>query len=373
MTTTDSSPVAHRDEPGEVIIEVSQLTKTFGDLVAVEDATFDVFDGEFFSIIGPSGSGKTTLLRMIAGFEEPSSGTVAIGGEDCTYAKPYHRSTNMIFQDLALFPHLNVRENIEYGLIEAGIDKEEREEKVRAVLRTVDLEGYQSRPIGELSGGEQQRVALARGLVNEPSVLLLDEPLASLDEKLKETMKVELKRIQERTDITFIYVTHDQEVAMAMSDRIAIIRDGEIQQVASPRDMYRHPTNSFVADFTGAENIFDVAEWVRDGEYGTVTIGDVEIRSRIADNVDDDAPTEAQLIIRPETISVSKADGRVSGTVTDLVYKGALVDVIVDVDFGHEVFTMRAEVHDAEVEGISQGDEISLAWSDDAPRVVKRG
>lgn len=358
------------DASGEAMVQVSNLTKEFGDLTAVENANLEVRDGEFFSIIGPSGSGKTTLLRMLAGFEEPTCGTIHIEGRECTYDKPYHRDTNMIFQNLALFPHLDVKENISYGLTEAGTDRDTIDRKVTEALRTVDLEGYQDRNISELSGGEQQRVALARGLVNEPRVLLLDEPLASLDEKLKEAMKVELKQIQEKTGTTFVYVTHDQEVAMAMSDRIAILENGVIQQIDSPEVMYNFPANTFVADFTGADNIFEAEVVAVDGSSGSVRVDDFTLGAQIADNVRRENGDDCQLVIRPEEISIHRSDGRLSGTVTDLVYKGALVEVLVDVTSRSGNLPVTAEVHYEEVQSLSEGEEVYLDWDDEKARVV---
>ena len=368
---TGSSSLAKEDaKTSESIVEVSNLTKRFGDLVAVSGASFDIRNGEYFSIIGPSGSGKTTLLRMLAGFEEPTGGKIIIGNKDCTYDKPYHRNTNMIFQNLALFPHLNVMENVAYGLVEAGMEKKTREKKVDDALQTVDLEGYQDRDISELSGGEQQRVALARGLVNEPTVLLLDEPLASLDEKLKESMKVELKRIQERTGTTFIYVTHDQEVAMAMSDRIAIIDGGVIQQIASPQKLYNRPANTFVADFTGAENIHKATAIEASEKETLVRLGNLELLGKNVGNARPQSGDNVHLVIRPETISVSTTDGRISGKVTDLVYKGALMDVIIEIDTGKKTIEVQAEVHHHSTESVSRGDTVYLDWKDQDPMVV---
>lgn len=276
----------------------------------------------------------------------------------------------MIFQSLALFPHLNVKKNVEYGLVEAGVTKNSRKEKVKKALQTVDLEGYIDREINELSGGEQQRVALARGLVNEPSVLLLDEPLASLDEKLKETMKVELKRIQERTDTTFVYVTHDQEVAMAMSDRIAIVNDGKVQQISSPQEMYNSPSNTFVADFTGAKNIFGVSIADSSGQEGTVVLDGIEFYAKISEEVANGDTEDYQLIIRPEEITISSNEGRVSGRVTDVVYKGALMDIMVEVDTGTDTVLFEAEIHSEIGGSISDGDEVYLDWKDRSPLVV---
>lgn len=365
-----SSSAKEDTKTSEAVVKVSNLVKRFGDITAVSGASLDIRNGEYFSIIGPSGSGKTTLLRMLAGFEEPTEGKIIIGNKDCTYDKPYHRNTNMIFQNLALFPHLNVMENVAYGLVEAGMGKNTREEKVDEALRTVDLEGYQDRAISELSGGEQQRVALARGLVNEPSVLLLDEPLASLDEKLKKSMKVELKHIQERTGTTFIYVTHDQEVAMAMSDRIAIIDAGVIQQIASPQKLYNQPANTFVADFTGAENIYEVTAIEASEKETLVRLGNLELLGKNVGNARPQSGDNVHLVIRPETISVSATDGRICGKVTDLVYKGALMDVIVEIDVGEKTIEIQAEVHHHNTESASRGDTVYLDWNDQDPIVV---
>ncbi|WP_227377707.1 ABC transporter ATP-binding protein [Haladaptatus halobius] len=352
------------------IVEVTNLSKHYDDIIAVDDVSFSVRDGEFFSIIGPSGSGKTTLLRMLAGFEVPTRGTVKIDGMDCTAQPPYKRNTNMIFQNLALFPHLDVGKNIAYGLVEIGVDRGERRQLVDEVLRTVDLEGYQDRKITELSGGEQQRVALARGLVNEPSVLLLDEPLGSLDRKLKETMKLELKRIQERTNTTFIYVTHDQSVAMAMSDRITILNDGKIQQIDSPERIYSNPTNSFVADFTGATNIYKASLDGSDNGWATVSIDGQTLRGRVSESMPTDERSTANLVIRPEHVSVSTNQGRLAGTVTDRVYKGALVDLLVTIDTGSRTLQLEAEEHLEVVDGIDVGDSVFVDWKDENALVV---
>ena len=241
------------------------LTKHYGEVVAVAGIDLEVKPGEFFTMLGPSGSGKTTTLRMIAGFEDPSGGTVELAGRDVSGVPPYDRAVNTVFQDYALFPHMTVGENVAYGLRVAGVAKEERAQRRDEALEMVRLAGYGDRKPGELSGGQRQRVALARAIVNRPRVLLLDEPLGALDLKLREQMQVELKTIQSEVGITFVYVTHDQDEALTMSDRIAVFNEGMIEQVSSPIDLYERPATAFVAGFVGVSNLLE-----RDGSRFTI-------------------------------------------------------------------------------------------------------
>ena len=238
-------------------VRLQDVTKHFKDVVAVDGVSLTVADGEFFSLLGPSGCGKTTTLRMIGGFEEPSGGTIHLAGRDVTGLPPYKRDVNTVFQSYALFPHLNVADNIAYGLKRKKIAGDEMRTRVEEVLRLVDLEGFGSRRPNQLSGGQQQRVALARALVNRPQVLLLDEPLGALDLKLRKQMQLELKRIQAEVGITFVYVTHDQEEAMTMSDRIVVMNDGRMEQLGEPQSVYELPATEFVAGFLGASNLLD--------------------------------------------------------------------------------------------------------------------
>src|SRR6266508_3735548 len=240
---------------GEVDVRLVGVSKHYGDVAAVELLDLEVKRGEFFTLLGPSGSGKTTTLRMIAGFEEPDTGRVELGGKDVTRLPPYDRSVNTVFQDYALFPHMTVGENVAYGLRVKGVDKQERRRRASEALATVQLAGYEARKPNQLSGGQQQRVALARAIVNEPRVLLLDEPLGALDLKLREQMQVELKAIQRQVGITFIYVTHDQGEALSMSDRVAVFSAGRIEQIGSPAEIYEHPASAFVAGFVGVSNL----------------------------------------------------------------------------------------------------------------------
>ncbi|SMO64949.1 ABC transporter ATP-binding protein [Halorubrum cibi] len=259
------------------LLRVSGLTKEFGDLTAVDDVSFDIEDGEFVSILGPSGSGKSTVLRMVAGFEEPTEGEISLDDVEIVGSPPFERDVNMVFQDLALFPHLTVAENIGYGLKQSGVPADERRERTERMLEMVRLEGYGDRAPAELSGGEQQRVALARALVNEPALVLFDEPLSSLDRKLRQHMQSELQRIQLETDTTFLYVTHDQEVALAVSDRLVVLDDGEIQQVGTVEELYEAPASRFVADFIGDVNAVEGrVTAVDDGTIG-LDVGDGEV------------------------------------------------------------------------------------------------
>jgi putative spermidine/putrescine transport system ATP-binding protein len=238
-----------------IAVSFKGVSRHFGDVRAVDNVTFDIADGEFFAMLGPSGSGKTTCLRLVAGFEQPTGGDVYVHGKPMTGVPPYERDVNTVFQDYALFPHMTVGQNIAYGPMIKGVPKAEREKRANEMLEMVDMSGMAARKPGQLSGGQRQRVALARALVNQPSVLLLDEPLGALDLKLREQMQVELKSIQRRVGITFIYVTHDQGEALSMSDRVAVFNKGRIEQIGPPAEVYEHPATSFVAGFVGVSNI----------------------------------------------------------------------------------------------------------------------
>ncbi|GAA0525847.1 spermidine/putrescine transport system ATP-binding protein [Halorubrum aquaticum] len=293
------------------LLRVRGLTKEFGDLVAVDDVGFDIEDGEFVSILGPSGSGKSTVLRMVAGFEEPTDGEIALDDVEIVGSPPFERDVNMVFQDLALFPHLTVAENIGYGLKQSGVPADERRERTERMLEMVRLEGYGDRSPAELSGGEQQRVALARALVNEPALVLFDEPLSSLDRKLRQHMQSELQRIQIETDTTFLYVTHDQEVALAVSDRLVVLDDGEIQQVGTVEELYEAPASRFVADFIGDVNAVEGRVTAVDDAEIVVDTGDDEVAvprtaagNAAADVAVDDA---VDVCVRPFQVRVESA------------------------------------------------------------------
>jgi spermidine/putrescine transport system ATP-binding protein len=288
------------------------VTKAFGETVAVDDLSLDIEEGEFFSMLGPSGCGKTTTLRMIGGFEEPTRGTVYLGGRDVTELPPYRRDVNTVFQSYALFPHLDVFENVAFGLKRKKVEKSEVERRVLESLRLVDLPGFEHRKPTQLSGGQQQRVALARALVNEPKVLLLDEPLGALDLKLRKQMQLELKRIQTEVGITFIYVTHDQEEAMTMSNRLAVMRHGKVEQIGPPEAVYESPATEFVAGFLGASNLLDgEVKEERDGSSLILLTGGTTVivpTDRVSGGVGD----EVRVGVRPEKITLQHDDGEAS-------------------------------------------------------------
>ncbi|XVH33120.1 ABC transporter ATP-binding protein (plasmid) [Haloferacaceae archaeon DSL9] len=332
----------------------------------MKDASFEVEEGEFVSILGPSGSGKSTILRMIAGFETPTGGTITLAGEDVTDKPPFERDTNMVFQHLALFPNLPVGGNIEYGLKQQGVSKANRKESVKEMLEMVQLEGYADRGISELSGGEQQRVALARAIVNEPEVVLFDEPLASLDRKLRQHMQFELQRIQEQTGITFLYVTHDQEIALSISDRMVILNDGVIEQIGSVEELYDRPTSEFVADFLGDVNVIsahlsaltdDQAVFSADGVDFAYDPVDLQLPSGVtlAEN------TDVNLCVRPHEMRIhSNANGEaVTGTVQNRMYRGNETAYIVETSWGE--FLVIDDTEDAGE--INIGSDVSLDWA----------
>jgi putative spermidine/putrescine transport system ATP-binding protein len=276
---TGASTTSGRDHAEPVAVRLEQVTKRFGSVVAVDRVDLDVIDGEFLTMLGPSGSGKTTMLRLVAGFELPTEGRVLLHGEDVTRRAPFDRDVNTVFQDYALFPHMSVAKNVEYGLKVKKIARAERRARVEETLGVVRLVGFEDRRPAQLSGGQRQRVALARALVNRPRVLLLDEPLAALDRKLREEMQVELKQIQEHVGITFVLVTHDQGEALTMSDRIAVFNEGRVEQVGTPADVYERPATEFVADFVGTSNVLEGPAAVAVfGEPTAVTIRPEKIR-----------------------------------------------------------------------------------------------
>ena len=313
----------------DTLVEMDGVRKEFGPVTAVEGIDFSVERGEFFTLVGPSGCGKTTTLRMISGFEQPTGGQVRIDGRPMEAVPPEARDTNLVFQHLSLFPHMTVGENVGYGLLKAGVDADEREDRIAEYLELVDLEGFQDRDPTDLSGGQQQRVALARALVNEPSVLLLDEPLSSLDRKLRKQMQVELRRIHERTQGSFFYVTHDQEVAMTLSDRIAVMNDGRIEQIGPPEEIYREPASRFVAGFIGDTNLLAATVRERDGET-VATVGGAEGFEVAADG----GSGEVTVSVRPEDFELVEdaSEGAVAGEVIERYFQGDQTNYVVDPD-----------------------------------------
>lgn len=309
----------------EKIIELVGLTRQFEDgVIAVDNIDLYVRKGEFVTFLGPSGCGKTTTLRMIAGFDKPTSGKILLNGKEISDLPPNKRPINTVFQRYALFPHLNVKDNVAFGLKLKKLDKNVISEKVEKALKMVDLEGFEKRSISTLSGGQQQRVAIARALVNEPEILLLDEPLGALDLKMRKDMQLELKEMHDKLGITFIYVTHDQEEALTMSDTIVIMKDGVIQQIGKPTDIYNEPKNAFVADFIGDSNIFS----------GTM-VGDKKVRfiGRNFDCVDDFAKNEkVDVVVRPEDVFLMDEDkGQVKGVIMSSIFKGVHYEMVMAV------------------------------------------
>ena len=306
------------------LISLRGIRVDFDDEQVLKGIDLDIMDKEFITFLGPSGCGKTTTLRIIGGFIQPKEGDVFFGGVRINDLPPYKREVNTVFQRYALFPHLNVYENVEFGLKIAKVPEKERRQSVKEMLKLVGLSGYDRRHINQLSGGQQQRVAIARALVNRPKVLLLDEPLGALDLKLRKEMQIELKRIQQALEITFIYVTHDQEEALTMSDRVVVMRDGNILQIGTPQDIYNEPCNAFVADFIGESNIID---GIMHKDYL------VEFANDYFDCVDKgfSLKERVQVVVRPEDFKIVPADkGKISGIVESIIFKGVHYEIMVD-------------------------------------------
>ena len=327
-------------------VELVGLSKSFGSVTAVDGLDLRIEDGEFFSMLGPSGSGKTTVLRMIAGFERPTAGRVLLDGEDVTERPPFARDVNTVFQDYALFPHMDVLTNVEYGLRVKRVPAGQRRERAMAALESVELGHLAGRRPQQLSGGQRQRVALARALVNRPKVLLLDEPLGALDFKLRRAMQLELKDLQREVGITFVFVTHDQEEALAMSDRIAVFRDGRVEQVATPAELYENPSTAFVAGFVGTSNLLT-------GEAATAVL-----------------QRSGTFSIRPEKIHLDhdvEADHTTSrGTVTDVVYLGSVNHYLVRLEAGPTLTVLRQNLHGSIDQAMSRrGQDVTVGWADE--------
>lgn len=320
-------------------LEADGLRKTFADVTAVADVSFEIGRSEFLGLVGPSGCGKTTTLRMLAGLERPDSGTVRIGGEAATDRPARERDTNIVFQDLVLFPHMTVAENVAYGLTRSGVDKRERRDRVSEALELVSLPGAGDRDPSALSGGQKQRVALARALVNDPAVLLLDEPLSSLDRALRGEMRSELKRIQRDSGTAFLYVTHDQESAMSMSDRIGVMHGGRIVDIGEPQRLYERPASRFVAEFLGDAATFRGTVTGTDGR--TVTVETPAGTIEAATGHSDPSPGKSVTVaVRPEAISIGA--GPFAGTVRETAYKGFYRQATIEVE-GGETVTVRGD------------------------------
>jgi spermidine/putrescine transport system ATP-binding protein len=354
-------------------IELTKLTKKFAEVTAVDGIDLHVPAGEFFSLLGPSGCGKTTTLRMIAGFEQPTSGEILLDGTDVAYTPPHQRNVNTVFQNYALFPHLNVYDNIAFGLKRAKRPKSEIRERVGKALELVQLSGYEKRKSSQLSGGQQQRVALARALVLNPAVLLLDEPLGALDAKLRKALQIELKALQQEVGITFLYVTHDQEEALTMSDRLAVMNAGHVEQVGAPQEVYEDPETLFVADFLGVSNLMEARVVSASPSACKVTVDGYELETR---GTDRDVTGEAKIVIRPERIELEdhgapSGANRIPGMVERLVYVGSAVQVIVHAATGE---TLQALVQNKGASlPFEQGTPVQLHLPPDALRVLPSG
>ncbi|HEX8103357.1 MAG TPA: ABC transporter ATP-binding protein [Solirubrobacteraceae bacterium] len=329
-------------------VRLSGLVKRYGDVAAVAGVDLEIGRGEFFSLLGPSGSGKTTTLRMIAGFEIPDGGTVELGGEDVSRTPPYDRDVNTVFQDYALFPHMSVQQNVEYGLRIKKVPKGERAQRARDALEMVRLTGYGERKPAQLSGGQRQRVALARAIVNRPRVLLLDEPLGALDLKLRQEMQIELKGIQQQVGITFVYVTHDQEEALTMSDRLAVFNEGLIEQVGPPAEVYEHPATSFVAGFVGVSNVLE-----RGGTRFTVRPEKIHL-------LDEAEAPRTGMHAEP-------------GVVADVAYAGMVTRYMVALDQGGQVQVVCQNLESSSAEALEQrGRRVQVAWRQEHSSAVDK-
>jgi len=333
----------------EIDVRVAGLRKRYGDVTAVDGVDLEIGRGEFFTMLGPSGSGKTTTLRMIAGFERPDEGTVELRGKDVSELPPYARNVNTVFQDYALFPHMTVQENVEYGLRVKKVARAERRTRAGEALELVQLAGYGARKPAQLSGGQRQRVALARAIVNRPQALLLDEPLGALDLKLRQELQVELKRIQQELGITFVYVTHDQEEALTMSDRLAVFNEGRIEQIGAPAEVYEHPASEFIAGFVGVSNVLE-----RDGRRFTVRPEKIRLLG------DGEHPEQG----------VNVEEGRIR----DVVYVGAITRYLVELDAGGELTVVSQNLESGSSEVLErQGSRVQLSWRPEHVFVIQTG
>jgi spermidine/putrescine transport system ATP-binding protein len=351
------------DRPAAIVLE--GVVKRFGKVEAVHSLTLSIAEGEFFSLLGPSGCGKTTTLRMIAGFEVPDEGRIVLQGQNVTSVSASRRPVNMVFQHYALFPHMSVYDNVVFGLKVKRVPRNEHSERVHDMLRVVELDGLERRRTRQLSGGQQQRVALARALVNRPAALLLDEPLGALDVKLRKQMQLELKRIQAELGTTFVYVTHDQEEALAMSDRIAVMNGGRVEQMGSPREIYEHPDTAFVADFIGSLNALELTVEELVGGYALMRFGEGE---RVVVPVGSDARTgdSFRMAVRPERVQIGAVDGpapdggsRLEGTIAQIVYLGMYNQFHVETRAGRVICHRLV---DESLPPLELGSPVAVSW-----------
>jgi spermidine/putrescine transport system ATP-binding protein len=373
MVKSDAPGAGSGYDPTTTVIEIDHVNKSFGDFTAVDDAHFSIAQGEFFSMLGPSGCGKTTTLRMIAGFEQPTSGAIRLDGVDVSRVPPNKRDVNTVFQQYALFPHMNVYDNVAFGPRSRKASKAEIAKRVPELLEIVRLADFANRRPSQLSGGQQQRVALARSLVNLPKALLLDEPLGALDLKLRHAMQFELKRIQREVGITFVYVTHDQEEALTMSDRIAVMSDGRVEQIGTPTEIYDNPASVFVAGFIGQANLWPGAVTGRSGDTADiVALGGASLKGRCQSDALR-AGTDAVLMVRPERITISTNDPgpinqRIRGTVVDLTFQGPIVRLVLHASDGTPIIANIDPDHDLPM--LRPGDSVFASWSASAASVL---
>jgi len=356
------------------LIRIENVRKQFGEFVAVDGVNLDIYPGEFFSLLGGSGCGKTTLLRMLAGFEMPTDGRILIGGEDMSGVPPYERPVNMMFQSYALFPHMSVEQNIAFGLKMDKLPKAEINQRVEEGLELVQMSQFAKRRPHQLSGGQRQRVALARSLVKRPKVLLLDEPLGALDKKLREQTQLELINIQDKVGITFVVVTHDQEEAMTLSGRIAVMDKGRIMQLGTPSEIYEFPKNRFVAGFIGSVNLFDGVMTVDEPDRAVIASQDAGADLHVAHGVTGTIGMNFSIAVRPEKIRMSRQPldlaNQLVGTIKEMIYCGDISDFIITLDSGRDVRVTTLNL-DRWAEGdFTWGDRVHLGWAADAGVVL---
>jgi spermidine/putrescine transport system ATP-binding protein len=370
---------------GKTLIRFENITKRYGRVLAVDNVSLSIEEGEFFALLGPSGCGKTTLLRMLAGFETPSEGRILIDGQDVSRTAPNKRPVNMVFQSYAVFPHMTVAQNVAYGLVVDRVPAAERERRVEAALGLVKLDGFGARKPDQLSGGQRQRVALARALVKRPRVLLLDEPLSALDAKLREAMRTELAQLQEKVGVTFLFVTHDQDEALAMASRCAVMNRGLLQQVATPSDLYEYPNSRFVADFIGSVNLFEGRLAVDEADHAEVIAQDLPTPVYLDHGVTGAHESTVWVALRPEKIELHKRGegrappalddapegrNRVPGVIRQIAYLGSESVYDVELEGGRTVKALRSNLTRRDQEDFTWDEPVWLAWHACSPAVL---